>query len=251
MSGVATAIGGSAILGYLGSQSAASTQANAATQAASMQQQATMATIAAQKEALAQQRADLQPFTQLGTSAVPTLAKLLGQDGSMTPEDTMKLDPGYQFRMSQGQAALEANQAASRGPGLSGATLKELTQYGQDYASNEFTNVFNRQMSAAGLGQASAAGQASATGASANAVGNATMGGANAAGNYLTQGANASASGTVGGINAITGAVNNYMGQQTLRQILGSGNTTGTQAPAPVQYGPSDPYSVAQSTMTQ
>lgn len=240
--GGALSLGG-ALFGGNAAQDAANTQANATIQAAQIQAAATDKTIQAQKDALSQQRADLAPFTKLGVDALPTLRGLLGQDGGMTPSQVMALDPGYQFRKQEGQTALENNQAVMRGPGLSGATLKELTQYGQDYASGEFTNIFNRQLGAAGLGQASAAGQASATGASANAVGNALMGGAGAQGNYLTQGANAIAAGQVGTANAVTGAINNYNSQQTLRNLFSNQQ----QTPAPVTVGQAsmntpDPY---------
>lgn len=58
---------------------------------------------------------------------------------------TEQNDPGFQFRLLQGQQALERS-AAARGGLLSGGTAKALTQYGQDYASNEYQNVYNRAL---------------------------------------------------------------------------------------------------------
>ncbi len=58
---------------------------------------------------------------------------------------TMENDPGYKARMRMGTEALE-NSAAARGTLLTGGTAKALAQYGQDYASNEFSNVFNRAL---------------------------------------------------------------------------------------------------------
>jgi len=52
-------------------------------------------------------------------------------------------DPGYQFRLKQGRGALEAS-AAARGVLNTGGTLQGVLQQGQDYASSEFGNVWNR-----------------------------------------------------------------------------------------------------------
>ena len=52
-------------------------------------------------------------------------------------------DPGYQFRMQQGMDALQ-NSAAARGGLMGGDTGRALAEYGQNFASNEFQNAFNR-----------------------------------------------------------------------------------------------------------
>jgi hypothetical protein len=52
-------------------------------------------------------------------------------------------DPGYAFRMSEGMKGLERS-AAARGGLLSGGTLKGIQRFGQDLASQEYTNAFNR-----------------------------------------------------------------------------------------------------------
>lgn len=54
-------------------------------------------------------------------------------------------DPGYQFRLQQGEGALQAS-AAARGVLNSGGTLQDVLKYGQDYASQEYSNVFNRAL---------------------------------------------------------------------------------------------------------
>lgn len=75
-------------------------------------------------------------------------------------------DPGYAFRLAEGQKALERN-AAARGGLISGAALKAAGRYGQEMGSQEYTNAFNRYQtnranqlnplqSLAGLGQTSA-----------------------------------------------------------------------------------------------
>lgn len=58
---------------------------------------------------------------------------------------TITDDPGYQFRLEQGQKALERNLAA-QGKYLSGAALKELTEYGQGMASQEYGAAYQRAL---------------------------------------------------------------------------------------------------------
>lgn len=52
-------------------------------------------------------------------------------------------DPGYQFRLQQGQNALQQS-AAAQGGLLSGAAAKALSKYNQNFASNEYQNAYNR-----------------------------------------------------------------------------------------------------------
>ncbi len=56
-------------------------------------------------------------------------------------------DPGYQFRLSQGQNALQ-NWAAARGTLNDSGTAKALTDYGQNAGSQEYQNVWNRDLNA-------------------------------------------------------------------------------------------------------
>lgn len=53
-------------------------------------------------------------------------------------------DPGYQFRLQQGQEALD-NSAAQKGSLHSGAQQKALMAYGQNLASQEYQNAYKRQ----------------------------------------------------------------------------------------------------------
>lgn len=57
-------------------------------------------------------------------------------------EAAMK-SPGYQFRLQQGTDRLQ-NAAAARGTLNDSGTLKALIDYGQDSASQEYGNVYNR-----------------------------------------------------------------------------------------------------------
>lgn len=88
-----------------------------------------------------QQRADLNPYNQAGQSALSGM-----QDADFSRDFAMsdyQADPGYQFRMAEGMKALE-NSAAARGSLNSGATLKAISRYGQDMASQEYQNAYNR-----------------------------------------------------------------------------------------------------------
>jgi len=60
-----------------------------------------------------------------------------------TAED-MQADPGYAFRMQQGQKALQASKAA-QGVLRTGGAAKAMQQYGQEYGSQEYGNVYNRR----------------------------------------------------------------------------------------------------------
>ena len=57
--------------------------------------------------------------------------------------EQFQADPGYAFRQAEGMKALERS-AAARGGLLSGGTLKGIQRFGQDLASQEYGNAFNR-----------------------------------------------------------------------------------------------------------
>ena len=57
--------------------------------------------------------------------------------------DQFQQDPGYAFRQSEGMKALERS-AAARGNLMSGSTMKGIQRFGQDLASQEYQNAFNR-----------------------------------------------------------------------------------------------------------
>ena len=73
-----------------------------------------------------------------------------------TEQFNFQADPGYGFRLSEGMKALERS-AAARGGLMSGGTGKALQRYGQDLASQEYGNAFQRfqqdRAARAGLGQ--------------------------------------------------------------------------------------------------
>lgn len=67
--------------------------------------------------------------------------------GFQAPEfelGNFEADPGYQFRLDQGLKALQAS-AAAKGVLHTGGTLRDLMDYGQGFASNEFRNFVDRR----------------------------------------------------------------------------------------------------------
>jgi hypothetical protein len=89
-----------------------------------------------------QQQEQIAPWLAAGMSSLPELQRMASQPtvGDIDPTQT----PGYQFRLNEGMNALE-NSLAARGLSSSGAAMKGITRYGQDYASGEYMNEFNRQ----------------------------------------------------------------------------------------------------------
>lgn len=165
-------------------------------------------------------RAYLAPFRDTGISALYQLRDYLGlgaEGSSPTPEQIMAKDPGYQFRLDQGNKAI-TNAASARGMNLSGATLKELTQYGQDYASGEFDKIIQRLSGVANMGQASSAMSATLTGQQGQSAAN------------IIQGiGNAQAAGQVGQANAYSSALNNVNNSLTLKSVMNNSQATSSQ----------------------
>lgn len=177
------AILGSAAIGAGASLLGGKSSSDAAKKAAKAQLKATKATIAQQERALERQIQLQEPFRETGVNALADY----GTASQYTPFGMAQFqaDPGYQFRMSEGLKALERS-AASRGLLESGGTLKDITRFGQDLASQEYTNAFQRYLTERqarlqpleyriGLGQAAASGQAANVGTSAANVGQLTQ----------------------------------------------------------------------------
>jgi hypothetical protein len=85
------------------------------------------------------------PYTEAGKTALSSITGQLPYfQQQFTNQDLNSyLDPGYQFRLGQGQ---RANMMGSNvtGGAVSGNALKSLQDYSQNFASGEFTNAFNR-----------------------------------------------------------------------------------------------------------
>lgn len=146
----------------------------------SVQDRATEAAIALQKQQYADAKTNLSPYMTTGTGANRRLSDVfLNGDMSQFYES-----PDYQFRLDQGRKAIESG-AAARGGLYSGAMGKALADYGQDAASQEFGNFYNRLFGLSEQGRG-AAGTLAGNGASmASNVGNLlTAQGANRASSY-------------------------------------------------------------------
>jgi len=220
--GAGAAVVGGAIAGR-GASRAASTQAASADRAAALQD-----------EQYQQTREDQLPFLEGGRNALARQQQLLGLGADQGTGDFGRLsrdfgmgdfqaDPGYAFRLSEGQKALERNSAA-RGGLISGSALRAATRFGQDMGSQEYQNAFNRfqtnranqlnpLQSIAGQGQSVA-----------NSLGTAGQNFANQAGNAFMNAGNARASGYVGQGNALNdalgGAANSYMSGQIMNRMM-------------------------------
>lgn len=146
MSGVATAIVGGAIIGGIATNMAAGEQADAATQAASTQADANKYAADLQYRAFKDQMAMQKPWLTAGENALARLSGGLapgGEFGTKFSQTDWQQDPGYAFRLAEGQKALERS-AAARGGLISGNALKAAERYGQEMGSQEYQNAFNR-----------------------------------------------------------------------------------------------------------
>jgi hypothetical protein len=139
----ASVIGG--VMSANAAESAAEASGAAATRAAELQRESAKEALALQQRMYDEAVARQKPFYDAGTNA---LALMQGRTNAMPPAfqfrpDQLTTDPGYGFRLSEGLKALERS-AAARGGLLSGGTGKALTRYGQEAASQEYGNAFNR-----------------------------------------------------------------------------------------------------------
>ena len=220
------AILGSSVIGAASAKSAANTQASAADRAAELQRQQ-----------FEQTRADQEPWRQAGINALGEMQRTAGNvPGAFKfGMDQFQQDPGYAFRLSEGQKALDRS-AAARGGLISGGALKAATRYGQDMGSQEYQNAFNRaytgygtdvarenqlynrQAAMAGIGQTST-----------NLMNQAGQNYATNAGNMITGGAAAQGAGQVGMANAFTGGLGTYLnytqGNNLLNALQNRGNS--------------------------
>lgn len=227
--------GGALVGGLLSADaasSAASTQASAADRAAELQRQTAQEQLALQQRMYEESVARQQPWLEAGQGALNKLIPM-ASEYQRFGMDQFQQDPGYQFRLSEGLKALD-RQAAARGGLISGSALKAAQRYGQDMASQEYTNAFNRYQtersaalnplqSLAGVGQTTA-NQLGAAGQSyANAAGNIMGTSASNIGDYGQAAAAARASGYTGTANALTGALgtglNFYQNQQMMNML--------------------------------
>jgi len=207
----AVVAGSNLIGGYMGAKAAKSA---ADTTAAGTRYAADI-----QKQMYDQSRQDLEPYRDIGYGS---LKDIIGMKPFLTGQfedyKDQYLDPSMAFRMKLGTQATERLSNVGGGA-LSGNTLRGLTDYGQNLASTEYTNAFNRFQTErgniyntlaniAGMGQGAVntgvqTGQATAQNLGTLAVG----------------GAQAQAAGTIGAANAYTNALGNVSDFATLAAL--------------------------------
>jgi len=202
---------------------------SSAKKAAKVQDEAARRSEALQREMFERQVGLQEPFRQAGLTAQQQIMQLLGIGGDQNAADygsmakpfgadQFQQDPGYAFRQAEGMKALERS-AAARGGLMSGATMKGIQRFGQDLASQEYQNAFNRyQVERAArlnpLQSLMGSGQ-SAANTLTSAAGNLGQGLSNAA----LQSGQARASGYIGSANALAGALSG-IGQTALEYPL-------------------------------
>jgi hypothetical protein len=247
MSAIAVAVvGGVAALG------GAAIEASAAETAAGDQAQASANALGLQQSMYQTTLANESPFLQAGQGATSQLNYLLGTGtpgsggtaasstaggfGSLNAPfnaDTFKsMSPAYQFQAQQGAQGTLSQDASGSGA-LSGAALKDLTSFNQNFANTSFNNAFNqyqtqqsntyqRLMGVASMGQGAASNQA--TGASNFGA---------SIGQSATNIGTAQAGGAVGVANAISGGLSSAAGSASLPWLqanLSGANGGGTPA---------------------
>lgn len=239
MTWVATAVVSAAVIGA-GTGIYASGEASSAQGKAAAQQAQTA------KDTLTSQQAIAAPYTTAGAFGVNELARQLGVAGdrgsagygSLTKDydpSTFAADPGYGFRMAEGQKALERS-AAARGGLLSGSAMKGTLNYAQGLASQEYQNAFNRYTAQRDTRYNMLRGLTDVgAGAAGSMVGAAGAAGANTAAAQQARG-EATASGYIGAANAITGGVSNlssYLQNKPLNDMLANYYKPTAAAPTP------------------
>jgi hypothetical protein len=232
--GTAAAILGSAVIG-------GAVASKGASKAARAQQQAADQAAQLQRETFERQVELQEPFRQAGITSQNEMLRLLGLGGDAASAGygslgrpfsaaDMQTDPGYAFRLAEGEKALERMQAA-RGQYLGGGAIRAGARYGQEMGSQEYMNAFNRAQALLGnrlgvLGSLYGAGQAATqqVGQQAGQMGTNV-------GNLLMQGGQARASGYLGQANALS----NALGQAAMGYGLSRGGyfgPTGVSSPA-------------------
>lgn len=218
--GLAAAVAGIAAVGTVAgaviSGNATDSAANTAAQTAANNNQL-------QSQIYSSNTANEQPFITRGNTAGSNYNALIGLPSSTDPNaasnafSTFQNSDGYQFRLNQGEQALNTGYAA-KGLIQSGAAMKGINAFAQGTASDEFQkylgNLSNQQgvglsgaNALAGVGTNYANAVSSNNNNAATVAGNADIAGANSVNNSITNGLNA--------FSAYAGRASSYGGTPT------------------------------------
>ena len=222
-----TAVAGSSLVsGVMGSRSAK----KAAEQQAAAIREAT----ALQRQMFEQQRADLAPYRDVGYTALGDITERIPFFTSQFGDEQLAqyLDPSMEFRRRLGEQTT-ARMLNVGGGAISGNTLRGLEEFGQNLASTEYgnafnrfqnerTNIYNSLANIAGMGQQSVNTGVQASQQAASNLGQLAVGGGQV-----------QAAGTIGATNALTGGLQNASNMLYLQQLM----RPTTPAVTPAQMG--------------
>ena len=248
----------SAVSGLMGSRAsgrAAQEQAQASMLSSLLQSRQADAARQQQEKYFGVAKQAYDPYTQFGQQSMNALARGMGltpgaDSGYLMNQPTMdqlQMDPGYAFREQQGMKALQ-QQLSAGGLGASGSALKAGQRFGQDLASQEYGNAYNRFMAnranqmallqggvSTGLGAAGGIGSA-ASGTGQN-IGNTLLAQGSAIGQGVEQAGQARASGYMGGATALGQALQapaqNYMLYSMMNRFQPAKSSFGSYGPQP------------------
>lgn len=217
-----------AVIGAGASLIGGSMQAGAAEDAANTTAAATREQTALQKQMYKEGVQRQQPFYEAGVNALGQYVQGIQPGGTLARDFTLadyQADPGYAFRLQEGIKALDRS-AAARGGLLSGNQLRGVNEYGQNLASQEFGNAYNRfinQQNVRRNALASLAGLGQTTAGALNTLG--SQYGANTANLAMNQATNQANAGLVGSRawGSAYGDVANQLGKVNWRQAFGGG----------------------------
>lgn len=249
LGGPAGAALGASIGGGLQQAAGAGEQAKAIEQAGQTGADAARYAADIQRQMFERQVQLQEPWRQAGIGALNQLIPLAQQ---YTPFGMQQFqqDPSYGFRLAEGMKSLERS-AAARGGLLSGAQMKGIQRFGQDLASQEYQNAFNRYQterearlkplqSLAGVGQTSVQDIGTLGSQTAGRLGQAALSGGADVANAMLGAANVRAS-QYGGMGTALGTalgapgVQNYLG--SMFGGPGMGQSAFARGYTPKNYG--------------
>lgn len=154
--------------------------------------------------------------------------------GSMSPQDILSQNPGYQFALDQGSQAIQRG-AIAQGQGISGGELKDLTAFSQGNALQAYQQAFNnfntsqslnfdRLSGLAGIGESAAGERVNSNLATANQFTGIQGGVANLQGQVGTTqaaGTLGASSLSTGGIQGLLAGAGSILGNKDVLKSLG------------------------------
>lgn len=223
----ATVVAGGSLIG-------AKMSSDAAKDAAAMQQAGGDRALAQQFRMFEMGRKDLAPYRKMGYTALKDIKNRMPFFTSQFGDEQMAqyLDPSMEFRRKLGEQST-ARMLNVGGGAIGGNTLRGLEEFGQNLASTEYGNAFNRFQTERGniyntLSNIAGMGQ--------NAVNPGVQAGqayGNQASGIITGQAAAGAAGIVGSANAYAGALGNMGNMYAMSQMMQNPNTFGVTGNSP------------------